>query len=488
MIRIAAVSTTWEGTMQIDGHRQGTRGSRRRLAEAVRTSAVHLAPLLPSYVRRSVTPAQLSAALAGSFQQLGATYVKFGQLIASAPGVVGEEFADGFRAMLDGAPPVPFHQVRAVVESELGKPLDQLFGAYDEVPIAAASMAVVHRAELPDGRPVAVKVLRPGIERVLGDDLAILRGLAIELAGAVQTMEARMAVDLIAGLREQLAQEVDFTLERAAMDEARRILVDLGEDVLVVPEPIDAMCSRRVVTMEYLDGVAIDDLAAIERMGHEVRPIVLALVRAWFASALRHGTFHGDVHAGNLMVLTDGRVGIVDWGIVGRLDAGTRELFRLMVAGALGEESAWEPAAALMLDRMFGAEQLATLGITAADAVPLMRERVGGMLTRPFHEVNLSEMLEGPPVPVDLGERPPPGVVLRRLAARRFRRGRANGANGSGANGSNRAPGDEPGIAFDRQMFLLTKQLAYFERYGKLYLGDLPLLHDPAVFRSFVGT
>lgn len=179
------------------------------------------------------------------------------------------------------------------------------------------------------------------------------------------------------------------------------------------------------------------------------------------------------------MVLTDGRIGIVDWGIVGRLDDGARRLFRLMVGGSLGDEDAWEPAAELMLGRLFTSDQIADLGITAADTVPLMKLRVGGMLSRPFDEVNLAEMMEGPPVPVDLGERPPPAVVLRRLAARRFRRSsRASGTNGNGA--------EPPGIAFDRQMFLLTKQLAYFERYGKLYLADLPLLHDPEVFRRFV--
>jgi aarF domain-containing kinase len=446
--------------------------SRRRVVAAIRTSARHLGPLLPSYVRRSLTPTQVSSALAASFQRLGATYVKLGQLAASAPGVVGEEFAEGFRGLLDAASAVPFDQVRATVERELGRPLGDLFASFGPTPVAAASVAVVHRATLPGGRVVAVKVLRPGIEQVLADDIAIMRRLAAEMAAAMQTFESRIAVDMVDGLRDQLVQEVDFTLERVAMDEARQVLADLGEDVLTVPAPVPELCSRRVLTMEYLDGVAIDDLAAIEQMGHDLRPIVLALVRAWFASALRHGTFHGDVHAGNLMVLTDGRIGIVDWGIVGRLDDTTRRQFRLIVAGALGDEDAWEPAAALMLGSMFTPAQLDEYGITAADAAPLIRMRVGGMLTRPFNEVSLTEMMEGPPVPIDLGERPAPAVVLRRLAGRRIRRAARAGG--------------EPGIAFDRQMFLLTKQLAYFERYGKLYLGDLPLLYDPDRFRRFL--
>jgi hypothetical protein len=158
-----------------------------------------------------------------------------------------------------------------------------------------------------------------------------------------------------------------------------------------------------MVGEEFAEGfrslLAIDDLdagPAGRGHGHDVQPVVLALVRTWFASTLRHGTFHGDVHAGNLMVLTDGRIGIVDWGIVGRLDDGTREWFRLLVAGALGDDAVWEPAADWMLARMLTAEQQAQFGISGADVAPLLRERIGGMLTEPFSQVDLAVMMDGP--------------------------------------------------------------------------------------------
>ena len=187
---------------------------------------------------------------------------------------------------------------------------------------------------------------------------------------------------------------------------------------------------------------------------------------------MRYGTFHGDVHAGNLLALEDGRIGILDWGVVGRLDEDMHRHFRLILAGALGDESAWEPAAENMLAHMLTPAQRDELGITAADLVPMVKLRIGGMLTKPFNELNLSELLDGPPLPID-DERPTAAVMLRRFARNRFGRS---------------ADDPDESVAFDRNMFLLVKQLAYFERYGRLYLGNLPLVHDPEQFRPFLAS
>jgi predicted unusual protein kinase regulating ubiquinone biosynthesis (AarF/ABC1/UbiB family) len=416
----------------------------------------------------------LGATLAAAFAELGVTYIKFGQLLASAPALVGDDFSDAFRPLLDDAPAVPFRKVVAQVERELGRPLDEVFASFEHDPVAAASIAVVHRAVLHDGRVVAVKVLRPGIEKVIRDDFSLLAPLVDEVAAIAPTNESILASGLVAGLRQQLELEVDLRNELRAMAEARAVLDDLDETLVVVPEPIEALCSKRVLTMEFLDGVSIDDLEAIEDLGLEPQPIVLALVQMWFASTLRHGFFHGDMHAGNLLVLGDGRIAVLDWGIVGRLDRPSHVTFCNVVAGALGDEDAWEPAAAAMLDMMFTAEAQEAAGVTPSQLAPMLRARVGTMLTQPFGDVDLARLIERPPVEVDIGPRPNAFEAGRRFVFRRL--------------GLPVAHAQELPESFDRSLFLLGKQFAYFERYGKLYLGDQPLLSDPERMRTLLST
>jgi predicted unusual protein kinase regulating ubiquinone biosynthesis (AarF/ABC1/UbiB family) len=423
-----------------------------------------LLPLAIPAARGTLTPTVAGTAIAAGCQELGATYVKLGQLLASAPGVVGDDFSATFRGLLDDGPPVPFDQVRATIESELGAPLDTLFESLDPAPLAAASMAVVHRGRLHDGRRVAVKVLRPGIDDVLAADLRLLRPILAEVAAVAQTPESRVAVELVDGLREQLHEELDLRRELLAMVEFRAVLEALGQGDLVVPAPHPDFSSRRVLTMQLLDGVAIDDLAAAEARGIDPAPLVAALVRTWFLSAIRHGAFHGDVHAGNLLLLDDGRIALLDWGIVGRLDDVTQRLFRSVVAGVLGDEEAWSVAAEIMIGRLFTAEQLRANPVTVDQTVPLVRARTSAMLTRPLGDVNLAELLDGPPVPVPEIPWPAPHVALGRFLARRLRIPVTDHT------------ADLP--TFDRSMFLLVKQLVYFNRYGKQHLADQPLLHE----------
>jgi predicted unusual protein kinase regulating ubiquinone biosynthesis (AarF/ABC1/UbiB family) len=408
-----------------------------------------------------------AAPLRQTFEALGATYVKFGPLVASSPGVFGDEFSNEFRSCLDTGPVVPFAAVRAAVEATVNRPLAQAFRRFEETPIGRASIAVVHRAELPDGRPVAVKVLRPGVEAVVATDLRLMRPLFDFLSLRVGVAEAGQLVRLLDGFREQVAEELDLRNEARAMTWFRELLVELGVDAIRVPATFPGLSGARVLTMDYLDGVPIDDLSAIAALGLDPRPLMETVVRAWLLIAVREGSFHGDVHAGNMLLLRDGRLGVLDWGIVGRLDADTHRFFRRVLQAAIGDEGAWADVAA-QLQRAYGPALRNQLGLGDAELAAFVRGVMEPLLTRPFGEASLATLLaaiQGRVTPAD--EHAPRGWRARLRRLREQRRLHA-GVFAHGAVGS----------SFDRGTFLLGKQLLYFERYGKMFMADSSLLAD----------
>jgi predicted unusual protein kinase regulating ubiquinone biosynthesis (AarF/ABC1/UbiB family) len=432
--------------------------------------ARRLGPLLITKARgKPVAPADIGRRLRLLFEDLGGTFTKLGQLIACAESIVGPELADAFRGTLDRGPAVPFDQVRATVESELGGPLQQRFRSFEERPMAAASIAVVHRAVLPDGQPVAVKILRPGIEALVATDLAVMEPVLHQAARQLGLELARLLHGVVVGLREQLSEELNLANEARALDHFRRLLAHYEVDRITAPAPIHSHTGRRVLTMELLDGVPIDDVTAVGKMGIDPRSLVEQLVKSWFITALRHGVFHGDVHAGNLLWLRDGRIGVIDWGIVGRLDPENLHFFRQAVRASLGEESAWADVAAHVL-KVYGPGIGDLLGLADEEMITrYVRYSIEPLLTRPFGEVSIAMMVNGPP-PELFGAPPPPKSFRER---RRFE---AQIMDAPGMGGS-----------FDRAQFLLGKQLVYFERYGRMYLPDVSLLEDRAFFESVLA-
>ncbi|HEX2850215.1 MAG TPA: AarF/ABC1/UbiB kinase family protein [Acidimicrobiales bacterium] len=463
-----------------------------RLAQGVAAVARHVGPVAGRRALRGRPARRPALGTAGSttvragaadalravFDDLGGTFTKFGQLIGSAPSLFGDDVAAAFRGCLDAGPQVPFADVRAQVERELGGTLETRFAEFDEVPMAAASLAVVHRAVLPDGTAVAVKVLRPGIETAVATDIAIMRPLFGFVGRQIAVGMAATLPGLIEGLEEQITEEVDLRNEALAMQWFARAAGEMGLDRVRIPSTVATHSSRRVLTMELLDGRPIDDLDHVERIGIDIRPGLEQTLKAWFATTLVHGVFHGDIHAGNLLVLTDGSIGVLDWGIVGRLDAETHRFFRRMVEATLGDEAAWDDVHT-HLRSVYGTTLNDALGLDDAQVAALIRGQVEAVMTRPFGEVDLRMMMMSGP---DGGGSPAPVAAATRTRRERFQAWREQRAVQRAMQES-----QGRGTAFDRATFLLSKQLVYLDRYGKMYLPDTPLIWDPAVFHALLA-
>jgi len=451
----------------------------RRAAQIGWVTTKHFGPFAARTARqrelKQLKPEAFARPLRLTFEELGTTFMKFGQLIASSPGVFGDEISAEFRTCLDTGPAVPIDQVHRVIEDELGMPLGEAFASFESQPIGRASIAVVHRARLHDGRAVAVKVLRPGIERRVSIDMDLFQPLLEVVARTTGEYVAGQLLQMFDGFRLQLGEELDLRNEARAIRHMQKLLRVVDLPLVTVPEVHTEHCSARVLTMELFDGVPVDDLSRIEQYGFDPAPVVTQVVKGFLLTTVRWGFFHGDVHAGNLLLLRDGRIGVIDWGIIGRLDRDTHLFFRRIVEAALGDEDAWPDIAAQTL-RTYGAVLEQGLGMSEADLAVFMRATLEPLLRAPFGQVSLVEILNAPQQKVAemrglQAERMTIGSIVKRFREQRKIRllAEASGVYES---------------EFERGMFLLTKALMYFERYGKMYMSDVGLFEDEEFFRK----
>lgn len=445
----------------------------RRSATITKVIGTHFAPTALRQLRTirqgALPPAQLARPLRKSFEDLGGTFMKFGQIIASSPGMFGDEVADEFRACLDTGPAVPYLQVRQRVEEDLGRPLSEVFAEFEHQPIGRASIAVVHRARLHDGRLVAVKVLRPNVEHIVAADLDLMQPLMEILVRQTGDQMAGSILQLLDGFREQIGEEMDLRNEARSLVHFRRLQNEFGLTKMAVPEPYLEYSGRNVLTMEFFDGVPIDDLAQVAELGIDPMPLVQEVMRAFFLTSVRWGAFHADVHAGNMMLLRDGRIGVIDWGIVGRLDPATHRFFISLLSAGMGNEAAWADVTG-HITRTYGPAIGMAVGMSDTELTGFVRSLLEPALNRPFGEVSLASLMQTIQLQVAKAQgieahtRSVRAIVHRLRAQRRLRQM----ADQSGGLMSE----------FDRGTFLLTKQLMYFERYGRMFVSDQPILND----------
>jgi len=259
------------------------------------------------------------------FEELGPSFIKLGQLLASRPDMIPLEYARELNKLTDSVAPFPFTEVQEIIEKDFGSPLATLFTEFDRTPVAAASIAQVHRAVLPDGAEVMVKVQRPNIEQVINRDISILRGLA----GIVETHIPELAPYNPPGIVEEFARtisrEMDFFIEASNALQLRKNFEK--SDILSIPKVYAERSSRRVLVLERVEGVKIDDYPGLDRLEHDRRELSRKGAAAFFQMVFQHGFFHADPHPGNIFVLADGRLALVDFGIMGRVTEENREYF-----------------------------------------------------------------------------------------------------------------------------------------------------------------
>ena len=265
--------------------------------------------------------------------ELGPTFVKFGQLLSTRPDIVPPDIVVELRSLQDDVRPFPFEQARAVVEAELELSLEQAFLFFDETPIAAASIGQVHRATLPNGDPVVVKVQRPNAPRQIESDLALLYQAARIIKERVRSLDFIDASALVDEFARSIRYELDYRLEARNAETFRRNFA--GSELVRVPQVYRTYSGSRVLTLEFLDGVQVADLDLESRSLEERRELAYRITETWMEMIFRHGFFHADPHPANILVLDGARIGLVDFGLVGKLtEADMDRLTRLFIDAA----------------------------------------------------------------------------------------------------------------------------------------------------------
>lgn len=374
-----------------------------------------------------------------AFQGLGPTFVKMGQLISSSPGTFPQVLVEEFAHCQDAVPPEPWETVAATLTTELGD-LRSKFRWIDWNPMAAGSIAQVYPAELAGapaggGADVVLKVQRSNLVETLREDLdMLLRGarVAVRLR---PSLAAANPVGVIEDFAHGLVEELTFRTEAANMD---RLRTALSGWPIRIPEVHWDLTTDRVLTMERLEGVKVSDMAGLARLDVDRRLLADTILGSLLSSALQHGIFHGDGHAGNMLVLPDGTLGMLDFGIVGRLDDETRvKVSRLLAA---------------LVDRRFDVMAVVIMDLADVTGVDLavagadLTAIAGAYLDRPLEDIPLARLL---------------GELLR--AANRH------------------------GVTLPTDLILLMKQILYLDGLGRTLNPGFDVFADGARFTGFLA-
>ncbi len=260
-----------------------------------------------------------------ALEELGPTFIKLGQILSTRPDLVPLEYSDELSKLQDNVPPFSYEEVEAIIIQELGKPPEDLFDHFDPEPLAAASIGQVHRARLPGGDEVVVKVQRPGIRKTVEVDLEILLHLASLMERHVEEMVVQRPTRIVEEFARSLEKEIDYTIEAYHTERFSRQF--LGDHTVYVPTVYREYNSSRVLTIEYVDGIKVSNIQALKKDGCNLRTLAENGADLVMKQIFVHGFFHADPHPGNIFILPNNIICFLDFGMMGRIHQEEREDF-----------------------------------------------------------------------------------------------------------------------------------------------------------------
>ncbi len=268
---------------------------------------------------REVETVSEAERLRRAIEELGPSFIKLGQILSTRSDLLPEDYISELLKLQDEVSPIEFGEIRKIVREELGAPLDELFTSVDERPIAAASIAQVHRAVTKDGEDVVVKVQRPNIEEIINADVAVILYIARLMERYLPESRLYGPTGMVEEFSTAIKKEMDFTLEGSYTGRFRERFAD--DERVVIPKVFWNLTTKRVLTMERIEGIKIDNTDAMRREGIDTRGVAHTLANQFFRQVFEFGFFHGDLHSGNIFVVGQDRIAFVDFGIVGNVDA-----------------------------------------------------------------------------------------------------------------------------------------------------------------------
>lgn len=373
-----------------------------------------------------------------TFEQLGVTYIKLGQLIASSPSLFPKDYVEAFQDCLDQVKPIPFAKVLKVMEKDLAVPLDQLFRFIDPEPLAAASIAQVHAATLVTGEDVVVKVQKPGVENLLTTDMNFLFVMSRLLEMLSPGLSKESVSDMVAELYQCMLDECDFIKEADNLEAFSRFLKVQGIKGVVAPRPYRRASSKQVLTMERFYGVPLTDYESLIKYTDDPADVLITGMNTWFSSLMNCDFFHADLHSGNIMLLEDGRLGFIDFGLVGRIQPKVWQGMFALMDGI--NTSNYRQIATSMVDVGLTAKTVNVDALTRD--IENLLERSGSYSEEAMADIgdDINHLL----------------IELAELAKKH-------------------------GIRFPRAFTMLLKQFLYFDRYIQLLIPEMDIFNDSRI-------